>query len=73
MGGGNHNCCDKTVNHSAPTAALLQTSAINLNLFIATVPSAQPVPVLLQFARGIHSPFVSASPPPLLLSSVLRI
>ena len=23
MGGGNHKCCDTTVNHSAPTAAVL--------------------------------------------------
>jgi hypothetical protein len=73
MGGGNHKCCDKTVNHSVPAAALLESPTFDLHLLFLATPLAQPMPVAPQFTRGIHSPFVSASPPPLTLSSVLRI
>jgi len=73
MGGGNHGCCDKTVNHSAPTAALLYSSTFDLHGLVVCVSLAHPIVAASQFDQGIHSPFVSASPPPLALSSVLRI
>jgi len=73
MGGGNHKCCDSTVNQSAPAAALPNNPTLGLHLLFVTVPFVQPVAVSPQFTLRIHSPFVSASPPPLSLSSVLRI
>jgi hypothetical protein len=73
MGGGNHKCCDSTVNQSAPAAALLHNPTFGLHLFFVTVPFVPPVVVSPQFAQGLHPPFVSASPPRLALSSVLRI
>jgi hypothetical protein len=73
MGGGNHRCCDAAVNHSAPEAALLQSSLFALHLDLAAAPLTQPIVLAPQVLYGVFTPFVSQSPPSLALSAVLRI
>ena len=72
-GGGNHKCCDTAVNHSAPEAALLHSSMPDLHFAFVAAPLVQSVVLAPQSVHGIYSPFVSQSPPPLVLSIVLRI
>jgi len=73
MGGGNHKCCDVTVNHGAPVAAIAHSSGLH----------ALAVPMILADARielapprlveRIVSSIVQASPSPPGSTTVLRL
>jgi hypothetical protein len=73
MGGRNHKCCDVTVNHAAPTAAITQSSS--QHVFMPCVSSgAEATDVFLpQCAEQIHPSFIRISSSPPVSPTVLRI
>ena len=73
MGGGNHKCCDVTVNHAAPVAAIVHSSSLHalaLPMILADVRTELAPPRLVE---RVISPSVLASPSPPGSSTVLRI
>lgn len=73
MGGGNHKCCDMTVNHSAPTAAIGQSSTPHLLAPCLLARITETETALPQFAETIHSSFIRIASSPPGPSTVLRI
>jgi len=73
MGGGNHKCCDMTVNHSAPTAAIAQSSTPHLLAPCLLSRVAETETVLPEFAETIHSSFIRIASSPPSPPTVLRI
>lgn len=73
MGGGNHKCCDATVNQSVPTAAVLNSTATQELVLPDAVGYVQIELAKPQFAEGFDftSVAITASPPG--FSTVLRI
>ena len=72
MGGGNHKCCDATVNQSAPTAAVLHSTATQELALPNVVAYAQIEVAKPQFTEGFDfiTVAITASPPG--FSTVLR-
>ena len=54
MGGGNHKCCDATVNHSAPTAVITQSSAHHSFVLCALSDVNETAELVPQFVEQIH-------------------
>jgi len=73
MGGGNHKCCDMTVNHSAPTATIAQSSLHHT--FVPRVFSAadKDMAVLPPLVERICLPSIRTSWSPPGSPTVLRI
>ena len=72
MGGGDHKCCDTTLNHSAPTTAVLRdtTPTVALHTVDANV-CIEISPVRIGEAREFIPVALSGSPPG--FSAILRI
>jgi len=73
MGGGNHKCCDVTVNHSAPTAAIAQNSIPQVLVPGALSGVVLPEIALPQHFEKIRSSLIqtTSSPPDSL--TILRV
>jgi len=72
MGGGNHKCCDATVNQPGPTAAVLHSTAtqelaLPTDFAYAQIELAKP-----QFAEGFSFTTVAITSSPPRFSTVLR-
>lgn len=73
MGGGNHKCCDSTVNQPAPTAAVLHSTATQELALPNVVGDAEVELVKPQFAEGFSFAPVAITSSPPGFSTVLRI
>ena len=73
MGGGNHKCCDVTVNHSTPTATVAQS--LLHHTFVPCVFSGadKPMALLPQLGERISLPSIRTSSSPPGSPTVLRI
>ena len=73
MGGGNHKCCDVTVNHSTPTATVAQSSLHHT--FVPCVFSGvdKPMTPLPQLVERFCLPSIRTSSSPPGSPTVLRI
>lgn len=65
MGGGNHKCCDTSVNHAPPSAALAQTSAAHHPSLpeVAAYTPVEPIAALLGSQFDADSIEPASSPP----------
>jgi hypothetical protein len=65
MGGGNHKCCDTTVNHTAPSTAVPQSAAAHDFPLVAVVERTPIEALFVAAAESFHesSVLLSASPP----------
>lgn len=73
MGGGNHKCCDVTVNHSAATAAITQSSS-HRTFIPCELSGVKAADALLpQLIERIHPSFIRTSSSPPGSPAILRI
>lgn len=73
MGGGDHKCCDTTVNQPAPTAAVLHSTATQVLALLIDAGYAQIELAAPRFAEGFDFTSVAITSSPPGFSSVLRI
>jgi hypothetical protein len=65
MGGGNHKCCDTSVNHAAPSTAVPQSASAHDFPLVAVVERTPIEALIVAAAESFHESSVplSASPP----------
>ena len=73
MGGGNHKCCDVTVNHAAPVAAIVHSSGLHALALPMIVLDARTEIAPPRLVERIISSSVVASPSPPGSPIVLRL
>jgi hypothetical protein len=73
MGGGNHKCCDVTLNHAAPVAAIVHSSSLHALAQPMILVDARTELASPRLVERIISPSVVASPSPPGSSTVLRL
>ena len=73
MGGGNHKCCDVSINHSVPSAAIVESSNHHKVDVPAIAVAAETRPTLSQTVQRITCLIVPASTSPPGSPAVLRL
>src|SRR5215469_5183372 len=68
MGGGNHKCCDTTINHAAPSAAIVHDSAPQAHVLAAVSDIGMDFPQVDSVEQTAFL-FITISPSPPLYSS----